>query len=50
MVLPKNPTEICIDYQLGGPVEAGLVGEAVETAREAPGELLPSTWLLMGMI
>ena len=28
------------------PVEARLVGQAVETAREAPGELLPSTWLL----
>ena len=38
------------DLQLGEPVEAGLVGEAVETAREAPGELLPSTWLLVGMI
>ena len=34
------------DLQLGEPVEAGLVGEAVETAREAPGELLPSTRLL----
>ena len=29
------------------PVEARLVGQAVETAREAPGELLPSTWLLI---
>ena len=48
MVLPKNPTDICIDYQLGEPVEAGLVGEAIETAREAPRELLPSAGLLMG--
>ena len=40
---PKNPTEIC---QLGEPVKAGLVGEAIETAREAPRELLPSTRLL----
>ena len=28
------------------PVEARLVGQAVETAREAPGELLPSARLL----
>ena len=35
-----------IDFQLGEPVEAGLVGEAVETAREAPRELLPSARLL----
>ena len=45
-VPPKNYWIRTFDFQLGEPVEAGLVGEAVETAREAPGELLPSARLL----